>query len=107
MENPKITSLLLCLLLASPLSFFPCTAVNLFPSVDAKKLMRQLHLFPKKDINIVQQIREEESDAAVKQEKRITDKRFRLLHSGSAESDIDDLGHHAGYYKLNHSHNAR
>ena len=70
----------------------------------AKKLIRDLNLFPEDNINIV--------DAAANSSlrpRKIVEKHFRfpnLVYSDSGIS-VEDLGHHAGYYPIQHSHAAR
>lgn len=109
MERLKLLSLVLALLLASP----SATAANVgdlrlaqssFPSVHAEKLIRQLNLFPKEDVNVVVDGRVSDSLGA----KRIVEKRLRFPNLGPESGvPVEDLGHHAGYYKLEHSHDAR
>lgn len=77
-----------------------------FPSLQAEKLIRELNLFPKEKVNIVEG---RESPLLAVTDKRIVEKKFKfpnLVESGSGVS-VEDLGHHAGYYKLPHSHDAR
>ncbi|KAL5733552.1 hypothetical protein ACOSP7_032897 [Xanthoceras sorbifolium] len=76
-----------------------------FPSVHAKKLIRELNLFPKEDVNIIDG---RDSQLLAGSEKRIVEKRFKFPNL--VESDgvsVEDLGHHAGYYKIANSHDAR
>ncbi|KAL5981792.1 hypothetical protein ACLOJK_015857 [Asimina triloba] len=70
------------------------------PAVHAQKLIRQLNLFP----------RDPEPARAVglAAAPRIVEKRFAFpglaVDSGAS---VEDLGHHAGYYRLSRSHDAR
>ncbi|OAY38893.1 serine carboxypeptidase-like [Manihot esculenta] len=77
-----------------------------FPSVNAEKLIRELNLFPEKDVNIVR-----DGDASLRDgRKRIVEKRFRFPNVVEEEYvgvSVEDLGHHAGYYKIASSHAAR
>ncbi|OVA17989.1 Peptidase S10 [Macleaya cordata] len=68
-----------------------------FPTTQAEKLIRQLNLFPK-DAEAV-----DESVVAPK----IVEKRFRFPNLADSGVSVEDLGHHAGYYKIEHSHAAR
>lgn len=108
MENRKLISLLLCLLVASPLSSAglvdPRFAASSFPSVHAEKLIRQLNLFPSEDINVVKG----GVVAGLTGGRRIVEKKLKFpgFDVGTGFS-VDDLGHHAGYYKLDHTHDAR
>lgn len=73
-----------------------------FPSIHAEKLIRELNLFPKEDLNVI------DASQASPEGQRIVEKRLRFPNLvGSGGVSIDDLGHHAGYYKLSHSHDAR
>ncbi|XP_028064300.1 kynurenine--oxoglutarate transaminase-like [Camellia sinensis] len=63
----------------------------MLPSVQGEKLIRELNFFPKESINIVE-------------------KRFKFPNFVDPDvSDVSavDLGHHAGYYTIQHSHAAR
>ncbi|XP_068645875.1 serine carboxypeptidase-like [Aristolochia californica] len=69
-----------------------------FPSQQAETLIRQLNLFPK-DANV------ESDDSRLP---KIVEKRFQFPGlAPEAGVSAEDLGHHAGYYKLAHSHGAR
>lgn len=76
-----------------------------FPSVQAGKLIRELNLFPAKDVNILR-----DADARLLYgRKRIVEKRFRFPNVVDDEYSgvsVEDLGHHAGYYKIANSHAA-
>lgn len=68
----------------------------------ADKLIRDLNLFPK-DVNVI-----DARDAPAEEGPRIVEKRFRFPNLiGNGGVTVDDLGHHAGYYKLPKSHDAR
>lgn len=75
-----------------------------FPITEAEKLIRGLNLLPK-DVNIVDQ---ENESAGLPQAKKIVEKKFKfpnLVDPGGVS--VDDLGHHAGYYQIQHSHAAK
>lgn len=75
-----------------------------FPSVEAEKLIRGFNLFPKGSINVV----DHDPLASYASASEIVEKplRFPNLIAGSNDS-VQELGHHAGYYKIKHSHAAR
>ncbi|XP_039024757.1 serine carboxypeptidase-like 49 [Hibiscus syriacus] len=74
-----------------------------FPSVHAKELIRGLNLFPKEEINIVDQDR-----VPLQEGPKLVEKRFMFPNlEVPAGVPVEDLGHHAGYYKLANSHDAR
>ncbi|XP_024969566.1 serine carboxypeptidase-like [Cynara cardunculus var. scolymus] len=98
--------LLLSLLVAS---FSPTTSLRLtdpkFPSTQARKLIRGLNLFPKHSINIVD--RDVANRSSIVRPK-IVEKPFKFpnfVDSGSAS--VEELGHHAGYYQIEHSYDAQ
>ncbi|GLT70165.1 hypothetical protein SLA2020_422620 [Shorea laevis] len=73
-----------------------------FPSIHGEKLIRELNLFPKEEVNVI------DASQASAAGSRFFEKRLRFPNvAGSAGVSVDDLGHHAGYYKLPHSHDAR
>lgn len=103
-SSPTIYPLFLVFtLLLSP----PSTAVALLrspselPLISAEKLIRDLNLFPNEPINIV------DGDSP-RHTPRLMEKRFRLPNLVDSDGvSVEDLGHHAGYYKIDHSHSAR
>lgn len=95
---------LLILILISPLSSsstiqFPSNSE--FPSTQAEKLIRELNLFPKSSINII------DHDDAPPIGPRIVEKRFKFPNLADNSVSVEDLGHHAGYYQIQHSYAAR
>lgn len=109
MDSRILTSLLICLLIAPPLSsaslLDPRFAESSFPSVHAEKLIRQLNLFPKEDLNVV---KGGEPGAGLAGGKKIIERKLKFPNIGAGSGfSVDDLGHHAGYYKLDHTHDAR
>ncbi|KAL8090368.1 serine carboxypeptidase-like [Apium graveolens] len=76
-----------------------------FPTTEAEKLIRGLNLLPK-DVNIVDQ--ENDESGLPHQAKKIVEKKFKfpnLVDPGGVS--VEDLGHHAGYYQIQHSHAAK
>ena len=82
-----------------------------FPSVQAEKLIRELNLFPNSKVNVI-----DGGDGGVgvidqaAYNKRIVERKFRFPNVVGDEEEsfaVDDLGHHAGYYKIENSHDAR
>ncbi|KAF3434030.1 hypothetical protein FNV43_RR25133 [Rhamnella rubrinervis] len=114
MERSKSLLILLAalLLLVVHCSFtFATFADNLglarssFPSVQAKRLIRDLNLFPERGVNVVDSVNG--SLASSMESKKIVEKRFRMPNLVESGVSLDDLGHHAGYYKIEHSRAAR
>ncbi|KAL5565792.1 hypothetical protein UlMin_028956 [Ulmus minor] len=75
------------------------TSNSFFPKRQAEKLISQLNLFPDDDVNVAAH----EFPSATE---KIVEKRFELPVLGNGPS-VQELGHHAGYYKLPHSQAAR
>lgn len=73
-----------------------------FPKTQADKLIRSLNLFPKHDVNHHHDGGEEALGASPIVEKPV---RFPFVVDSGAS--VQDLGHHAGYYKLPHTKDAR
>ncbi|RWW08679.1 hypothetical protein GW17_00027865 [Ensete ventricosum] len=76
-------------------------STSAFPRASAKKLIRALNLIPK-DASPESTVGFS-SDAS---QNRIFERRFRFPGLSDGIS-VDDLGHHAGYYSLPHTHDAR
>ncbi|XP_073001208.1 serine carboxypeptidase-like [Typha latifolia] len=100
-------SLLLPLLLFSSIASSSLTPDDLrlpsyasFPYTNAQKLIRALNLFPKdaspEPISATPDI----------SENRIVERSFAFPSIANGTS-VEDLGHHAGYYSLPHTHDAR
>lgn len=70
-----------------------------FPVPMAQKLIKQLNLFPKHDIN--------KGKTVAATEQTLFEKRFNLSYLGDSGATVQDLGHHAGYYRLPHTKDAR
>ncbi|KZV47203.1 serine carboxypeptidase-like [Dorcoceras hygrometricum] len=74
------------------------------PKKEAERLIRSFNLFPKHDMNIhVGEVPEYKFD----KESRIVEKKFKFPSVLQTEEPVPDLGHHAGYYKIQHSKDAR
>ncbi|KAK1314549.1 Serine carboxypeptidase 3 [Acorus calamus] len=99
MSNPSLLVGLLSLLLipsVSP-SDFPFGAT--FPSIQAEKLIKELNLSPKDAVP---------TSNGGDESKRIVERGFKIPGLlGSEDVSVKDLGHHAGYYRLSHSYDAR
>lgn len=72
-----------------------------FPKTQAEKLIRALNLFPKHEVN---HHAGQEDDLGASP---IVEKRLRFPFLVDSGSSLQDLGHHAGYYKLPHTKDAR
>ncbi|CAL5388688.1 unnamed protein product [Camellia sinensis] len=73
------------------------------PSLQGEKLIRELNFFPNESINIV-----DPNDVSVAPvAPRIVEKRFKSPNFADPDVSAKDLGHHAGYYTIQHSHDAR
>ncbi|KAF9674915.1 hypothetical protein SADUNF_Sadunf10G0177000 [Salix dunnii] len=81
------------------------------PSAQAEKMIRELNLFPKSEVNVIDG--GDDGVGAISESgynKRIVERKFRFPNVVGDEEEsftVDDLGHHAGYYKIEHSHDAR
>ncbi|RDX85908.1 Serine carboxypeptidase-like 49, partial [Mucuna pruriens] len=89
------------LLLLLTLPFLSGAIDDLRLDFPAKKLIRDLNLFPPEDVNIVCH---PNSDANEIVEKPL---RFPNLLPSDSGVSLDDLAHRAGYYPIRHSHAAR
>lgn len=98
-----LSLLLLLLFVLSPSSSFAKILVpSRFASKQAEKLIHELNLFPKESVNIVDRDPFPTAEAS-----RIIEKRFEFPNLANSSVSFEDLGHHAGYYKIKHSHAAR
>ncbi|WCJ19282.1 Serine carboxypeptidase-like [Euphorbia peplus] len=106
MEKLHVVLVLLFSLTVTSVAIFPDErlARSDFPSVQAGKLIRELNLFPAKDVNVI------DANAArgvgLEGGKRIVEKRFRFPNVVGGVPE-EELGHHAGYYKIANSHASR
>ncbi|PIN15090.1 Carboxypeptidase C [Handroanthus impetiginosus] len=72
------------------------------PSFAAKKLIRGLNLFPDYSINII-----DDDFPSLAAAQKIVERRFKFPNLVESIGVLaDELGHHAGYYKIQHSHGA-
>ncbi|XP_024025947.1 serine carboxypeptidase-like 49 isoform X2 [Morus notabilis] len=104
--------LFLSLLLLSPLSLASLTdglglARSSFPSVQAQSLIRALNLFPDHDVNLIDGADAGDSLSSADPNKRLVEKRFTMPNLADSGVSVEDLGHHAGYYKIEHSYAAK
>ncbi|KAH0904987.1 LOW QUALITY PROTEIN: hypothetical protein HID58_044490 [Brassica napus] len=83
--------------------------ISNLPSSRAEKLIRELNLFPKLDVNVI-----DVGDSPLASEEEevpsIVERSFRFPNIVSHSDDgasVEDLGHRAGYYKLPKSQGAR
>ncbi|KAL0370105.1 UNVERIFIED_CONTAM: Serine carboxypeptidase-like 48 [Sesamum angustifolium] len=72
-----------------------------FPRTQAERLIRALNLFPKNEVN--HHAGKDHGFGA----SRIVEKRFKFPFLGDSGASVQHLGHHAGYYRLQHSKDAR
>ncbi|KAI3751531.1 hypothetical protein L2E82_22619 [Cichorium intybus] len=98
--------LLLSLVLAS---LSPATSLSLsdpkFPSTQARKLIRELNLFPKHSVNIIDR---DVTNRSSNLGSKIVEKPFKFPNFVDSNSvSLEDLGHHAGYYQIEHSIDAQ
>ncbi|KAL0460147.1 UNVERIFIED_CONTAM: Serine carboxypeptidase 3 [Sesamum latifolium] len=82
-------------------SFFTSPSNLKFPKTQAEKLIRALNLFPKHEGS--QHPTQDYNFGA----SRIVEKRLKFPLLGNSGASVQDLGHHAGYYKLPHTKDAR
>lgn len=71
------------------------------PETRAEKLIRGLNLFPKRKVNI------DSRGSDLSTSPRLVEKKFNFLTAGDSGASVEDLGHHAGYYRLPHSKDGR
>lgn len=107
MKHSIVFFFLLCLL--SPLfsdAFLNLPSNSRFPSVEAEKLIRELNLFPEKSINIADH--DPLGSSLSDDDAKIVERPLKLSNLiDDSTVSVQDLGHHAGYYKIQHSHAAR
>ncbi|CAA7390845.1 unnamed protein product [Spirodela intermedia] len=103
-----------CLFLGFPLLPASAVADDLrlpldvrLPKAQAERLIRELNLFPRDASARTLDTLQDDN------EKRIVERRFQFpglegtRNGGLGDVAVEDLGHHAGYYRLAHSHDAR
>ncbi|CAF2126983.1 unnamed protein product [Brassica napus] len=82
--------------------------ISNLPSSRAEKLIRELNLFPKLDVNVIDVTDSTLASAEEEEVPSIVERSFRfpnIVSDGGAT--VEDLGHHAGYFKLPKSQGAR
>ncbi|KMT02338.1 hypothetical protein BVRB_9g205630 [Beta vulgaris subsp. vulgaris] len=87
---------------------FKLSSTTTFPKLQAERLIRHLNLFPKHPFNNrVENENENEAGLSV-DGSGLVEKRFKISElGGDPGTSVEDLGHHAGYYRLPHSKDAR
>ncbi|KAK7393008.1 hypothetical protein VNO78_21458 [Psophocarpus tetragonolobus] len=102
-NSSPISLFILHLLLLLPLFFSSSTRAFDDVALHAKNLIRDLNLFPDADVNVAAVA------DSIPQPRRIVEKRLRFpnLIGSDSEPSVEDLGHHAGYYPIQHSQAAR
>ncbi|CDP07044.1 unnamed protein product [Coffea canephora] len=109
---PQSLSLLILLLSSTSPAFsiratgndhnlLPSSTLN-FPKKQAEKLIRELNLFPEHDINI-----NTGNNSAAAAATSVVEKRLNLPVLGDSGATVQDLGHHAGYFRLPNTKAAR
>lgn len=81
--------------------------ISNLPSSRAEKLIRELNLFPKLDVNVID-VGDDSTLASSEEVPSIVERNFRfpnIVSDGGAT--VENLGHHAGYFKLPKSQGAR
>lgn len=101
-----LSILLLLLLFTSPFSSATSPDEDIhfsstlnFPRIQAEKLIRNLNLFPKHALTAP--VHDSLSGP------KLVEKTFQLASLGDDGASVEELGHHAGYYRLPHSQAAR
>ncbi|KAL3849525.1 hypothetical protein ACJIZ3_011407 [Penstemon smallii] len=78
---------------------FPSSTLE-FPKLQAERIIRGLNLFPELDVNIA-------LNATANNKPKLVEKRIRFPYFSDSSTSVQELRHHAGYYKLLHSNSAR
>nr|XP_043617232.1 serine carboxypeptidase-like [Erigeron canadensis] len=75
----------------------------------ASKLISDLNLFPELSVNIIHDDGDHRSSSSSStSHRRIIEKPFKFPNFTDADDvSLEELGHHAGYYPIEHSHNAQ
>lgn len=90
-------------LLVLSVSAFSSSATNTnFQDSFTDKLIRNLNLFPKQEVNIVPP-----GTLAATQNSRLVEKKIAFPVHGNSGATVKDLGHHAGFFRLPRSKDAR
>ncbi|KAE9619339.1 hypothetical protein Lal_00047479 [Lupinus albus] len=84
------------------------TSATTFPSIQAKNLFSDLNLFPRQDANIVHHHDSIVSANVNNTKKNIVERNLRFPNLVDPDGiSVEDLGHRAGYYSIQHSHAAK
>ncbi|GAU34328.1 hypothetical protein TSUD_20350 [Trifolium subterraneum] len=77
-------------------------------TLEAKKLVRDLNLFPEINLNIAA-ADAANSSSSLDPHGKIVEKRLKFPNLINDDDDVsvEDFGHYAGYYPIQHSHAAR
>lgn len=81
----------------------PSSEDIIFPSIQAKNLIKSLNLNPKES-TAVPSIRHAGTDS---RDVKLVEKQINLIDDTESDKPAPSLGHHAGYYRLPHTHDAR
>jgi serine carboxypeptidase-like clade 4 len=73
-------------------------------TLEAKKLVRDLNLFPDVNLNIADAAN---SSSSLDPHGKIVEKRLKFPNLVNDDVSVEDFGHYAGYYPIQHSHAAR
>jgi serine carboxypeptidase-like clade 4 len=82
------------------------TAADLRLELEAKKLVRDLNLFPDVKLNIAA-ADAANSSSSLDPHGKIVEKRLKFPNLVNDDVSVEDFGHYAGYYPIQHSHAAR
>lgn len=83
---------------------FQCDAHSSEPLLFAQRLIRDLNLLPS-----IPQDQDQDQTQDSNQTPRLVENRIHLpiLGDSGTNASVDELGHHAGYYQLQHTHAAK
>lgn len=84
-------------------SICSATSGDLGLKLEAKKLVRDLNLFPDVNLNIASSAANSSSRGKIVENPL----NFRNLISDDDDVSVEDFGHYAGYYPIQHSHAAK
>ncbi|WOG87999.1 hypothetical protein DCAR_0207232 [Daucus carota subsp. sativus] len=97
---------LISLLILFSLSTISTAISSELPQSQAQKLIRDLNLFPSELINIVD-ANHSAPPLLSHNANRLVEKRFKFPGLATAGVSVEELGHHAGYYQIQHSYAAK
>lgn len=97
---------LISLLILLSLSTISTANTSKLPQSQAQKLIRELNLFPNELINIVD-ANHSAPPLLSHNTNRIVEKRVKFPSLVTNGDSAEELGHHAGYYQIQHSHAAK